>query len=192
MASPRSAPGASTNGSTNASPGRLATVVKAAEILGITPDAVRSRLRRGTLERSTERGDDGEVLVVLRTVDDKSGQSSDQPSGASSDASGRRSETVGDQSELVDALRDQIALLARQLDEANRANSEHRRLLAAALERIPELEASREGPSDLHEDERGAPETASTPPDRGDVPSEPQEPSQRPERSWWRRFFGFE
>ncbi len=191
MASPRSAPGASTNGSTNASLGRLATVVKAAEILGITPDAVRSRLRRGTLERSTERGDDGEVLVVLRTVDDKSGQSSDQPSGASSDASGRRSETVGDQSELVDALRDQIALLARQLDEANRANSEHRRLLAAALERIPELEASREGPSDLHEDERGASETASE--DVGGTETPAGDTGQpRGRSSWWRRFFGFE
>ncbi len=191
MASPRSAPGASTNGSTNASPGRLATVVKAAEILGITPDAVRSRLRRGTLERSTERGDDGEVLVVLRTVDDKSGQSSDQPSGASSDASGRRSETVGDQSELVDALRDQIALLARQLDEANRANSEHRRLLAAALERIPELEASREGPSDLHEDERGAPETVSEGESGTETPARATE-EPRGRASWWRRFFGFE
>lgn len=143
MVPTRSAPGASPNGSTNASPDRLVTVVEAAEILGITPDAVRSRLRRGTLERSLARGDDGEVLVVLRTVGDKSGRSNDQPTGASSDTSGRRSETVGDQSELVEALRDQIALLTRQLDEANRANSEHRRLLAAALERIPELEASR-------------------------------------------------
>jgi chromosome segregation ATPase len=26
---------------------------------------------------------------------------------------------------------------------------------------------------------------------KGDAPSEPQEPVQRRERSWWRRFFGF-
>ena len=167
--------------------------MEAAEILGITPDAVRSRLRRGTLERSTERGDDGEVLVVLRTVGDKSGRSNDQSNGASSDTSRGRSETVAgeaDQSELVEALRDQITLLTRQLDEANRANSEHRRLLAAALERIPELEASREGPLDLHGGERGDHETAAehiAGPGARDAPESSQQPAQR--RSWLYRFF---
>src|SRR5215204_6241408 len=42
---------------------RHVTVVEAATILSITPDAVRSRLRRGTLRK--DRGPDGEVLVVL-------------------------------------------------------------------------------------------------------------------------------
>src|SRR5215204_745603 len=70
--------------STNGSSDRLATVVEAAEILGITPDAVRSRLRRGTLKRSPERGEDGEVLVVL-------------PSHKTADQSNDPSATVGDQ-----------------------------------------------------------------------------------------------
>src|SRR4051794_7067113 len=42
---------------------RRVTVVEAAAILGVTPDAVRSRLRRGTLQR--DEAPDGTVLVVL-------------------------------------------------------------------------------------------------------------------------------
>ena len=175
---------ASANGSptvSNASTEQLATVVEAAEILGITPDAVRSRLRRGTLERSPERGEDGEVLVVLRTVGNQSETVEDSSNDQSGNASNGQSETVAgeaDQSDLVEALRDQIALLTRQLDETNRANSEHRRLLAAALERIPKLEAPAE--------QRNGHQTASEDSGRDD----PKEPGER--RSWWRRFFGFE
>ena len=73
------------NVSTNGSPDRLATVVEAADILGITPDAVRSRLRRGTLKPSPERGEDGEVLVIM-------------PAPRSADQSGDQSETVSDKS----------------------------------------------------------------------------------------------
>lgn len=169
---------------TDASADRLKTVVEAAEILGITPDAVRSRLRRGTLRRSPERGEDGEVLVVLEAPADQSGDQSHQSSDASNEQSATDRPTVA----LVEALHDQIAFLNRQLDEANRANSEHRRLLAAALERIPELE----GPSDPHGAKRDGPEAASEDLSKGAVPHEPQETVERRERSWWRRFFGVE
>ena len=42
---------------------RLLPVVEAAALLGITPDAVRARLRRGTLPK--EQGPDGETLVMV-------------------------------------------------------------------------------------------------------------------------------
>jgi hypothetical protein len=44
-------------------------------------------------------------------------------------------------SDLVEVLKDQVQFLRNQLDAEREANRENRRLLAAALERIPELEA---------------------------------------------------
>lgn len=43
--------------------GERATVPEAAEILGLSEDAVRSRLKRGTLRK--EKAPDGTVLVML-------------------------------------------------------------------------------------------------------------------------------
>ncbi len=63
---------------------RRVTVIEAASILGITPDAVRSRLRRGTLRK--EAGDDGTVYVRLdgdgrdRRTDQPTDRPIDRPS----------------------------------------------------------------------------------------------------------------
>ena len=46
---------------------RRVTVAEAALLLGLSEDAVRSRLKRGTLRRET--GADGTVLVVLGDTD---------------------------------------------------------------------------------------------------------------------------
>jgi hypothetical protein len=172
--------------SDNASTDRLATVVEAAEILGITPDAVRSRLRRDTLKRSPERGEDGEVLVVLPATrkSDKSETVADQSTNQSEDQSTTdrdASPTVA--AALVERMASEIDYLRDQLDQEREANRENRRLLAAALERIPELEAPRETPAD----ESGAPVPPSESADNGGVPPEQQEASQP--RSWWQRFF---
>jgi septal ring factor EnvC (AmiA/AmiB activator) len=172
----RSVSDASTNGSTD----RLATVVEAAEILGITPDAVRSRLRRGTLERSSERGEDGEVLVVMPAP--RNTDQSETVSDQSTDQSGDQSSTDRDASPtvaLVERMGSEIDHLREQLDKEREANRENRRLLAAALERIPAIEAG---------DERESPVTATEDTgEGGQVPSESQETSQR--RSWLYKFF---
>jgi hypothetical protein len=170
---------ASTNGSTD----RLATVVEAAEILGITPDAVRSRLRRGTLKRSTERGEDGEVLVVMPGPrnGDQSIDQSETVADQSSDQSSDQSATDRDASPtvaLVKHMESEIDHLREQLDKEREANRENRRLLAAALERIPAIEAG---------DERESPVTATEGTDRSEAPPEQQEPAQH--RSWVYRFF---
>ena len=177
--------------SDNASRDRLTTVVEAAEVLGITPDAVRSRLRRGTLKRSTKRGEEGEVLVILpaarRNGTDRSGDQSPTVGDQPNDQSGDQSATDRDASPtvaLVEALRDQIDLLTRQLDEANRANSEHRRLLAAALERIPELEASQASP-----EAPDGTETASGGEGNGKGSKGRAEEAKQERRSWLYRFF---
>jgi len=120
----------------------------AADVLGLTVDAVRKRVKRGTLE--SERGADGRLYVFLDTD-----QESDHP----------RSDTE----RLISTLEEQLRL-------EREAHAEARRLLAAALERIPALEAP-ESPEAPAED---AP--------RGDVPPEAQGASEP--RPWWRRVFG--
>ena len=128
------------NASTNQSPDRLATVVEAAEILGITPDAVRSRLRRGTLKRSPERGSDGEVLVVMP-----------------SHHKGDQSPTVAES--LVEQMASEIAHLRKIVEIRDEEIRRRDTILMALTQRIPELEAPGE--------QRDAPETASPRPDRG-------------------------
>lgn len=170
---------AAANGSTNGSTDRLATVFETADILGITPDAVRSRLRRGSLKRSPERGEGGEVLVVLPTLrnDDQSVNQSETVSDQSND----QSATDRDASPtvlLLERMSSEIDHLREQLDKEREANRENRRLLAAALERIPAIEAG---------DEREAPVTTTEGTDIGKASPEQQEPAQR--RSWLSRFF---
>lgn len=159
------------------------TVADAALLLGISEDAVRSRLRRGTLRRKT--GGDGTVFVVLgtdrpasnqRPTDDRltnqqnDRQTAGQPIDGHVDRRGG-SETYRD--ELVEALRDDVAHLRDQLDRERDASAELRRIVAGLVQRVPELEAAPEP--------RNAPKTASEGTVNGNVPSEPERVS------WLRR-----
>jgi hypothetical protein len=156
---------------------RRVTVVEAAAILGVTPDAVRSRLRRGTLRR--DETPDGTVLVVLEndTVagdgrDGRDDQSTDRPTDHTTVA-------------YINGLTSKIELLERELadwkDEARRKDH----LLAAALERIPAIEAPQETPSEARDSDLTPFEQAA----KGDIPPGDTEPP-RAERSWWQRWFG--
>src|SRR5215217_22479 len=154
--------------STDQSADRRVTVVEAAAILSITPDAVRSRLRRGTLRK--DRGPDGEVLVVLDVDASATDRPTDQPTVA-----------------LVEALEEQITYLREQAalwqEEARRKDHLLAAALeAAALERIPALEE----PSEPREERV----MDSEEPYITHAPQIPEHPIERP--SWWRRFFGFE
>jgi len=121
----------------------------AADVLGLTVDAVRKRVKRGTLE--AEKGSDGRLYVFLDTD-----QESDPP----------RSDT----DRLISTLEEQLRL-------EREAHAEARRLLAAALERIPAIEAP-ESPETVEEE----PERAEPRPTTGGA----QEGARRP---WWRRIF---
>ena len=159
------------------------TVADAALLLGISEDAVRSRLRRGTLRRET--GEDGTVFVVLgtdrpasnqRPTDDRltNQQNDRQTAGQPIDGHvDRRGGSETDRDELVEALRDDVAHLRDQLDRERDASAELRRIVAGLVQRVPELEAPPEP--------RNAPKTASEGMANGNVPSEPERVS------WLRR-----
>jgi hypothetical protein len=147
----------------------------AAQLLGISSDAVRKRAKRGKIDY--ENGVDGKLYVWVDT-----GETEDYPSSEGTFPTERGMHYV-QHKELVEELRARVRFLERQVEEERDANRENRRLLAAALERIPELEAPRGEP----ESSEGAGEepTGTTP------PPEPETTTSR-ERSWWRRFFGVE
>ncbi len=116
------------------------TVAEAAARLGISSDAVRSRLNRSTLEGRKE--EDGWVayLPVEPTVDRPSSTverpSTDREPTVASDA------LLTSKDETITALRDEVAFLRRELE--TRTDELQRRdvLLREALERIPQLPAS--------------------------------------------------
>ena len=98
-----------------------------------------------------------------------------------------------DQSELVESLQDQITYLRQQLAAERDANSENRRLLAAALERIPAIEPPE--PQEYPESADRASNTAeprSTTEEQQEPTSQAQasEAPQEEQRSWWRRMLG--
>ena len=138
---------------------------QAAEVLGSSVDAVRSRIRRGSLD--SEKGEDGRVYVWLG--DDSP---PDEPQGQ-----------VEGSRELVDVLRAQVEDLQGRLDREQDANRENRRIIAALTSRIPEIEAPAGGEArggDLSAEE--GPEASTPPAERA-----AQEEARRP---WWRRVFG--
>ena len=151
--------------------GQRHTVKEAADELGITVDAVRGRIRRGTLDSVKL---DGVVYVLLDATNrehqnDESATESADASRLAADESG----LVGDQSELVGDLRGQIDWLRREVERKDT-------IIMQMAQRIPELEA----PPEPREE---SPQMASEGADRGVAPLEPQEPAQR--RSWLYRFF---
>jgi fructose-1-phosphate kinase PfkB-like protein len=123
------------------------TVQEAAEALDTSVDAVRMRVRRGSLP--SEKDSDGRVYVWVDF-----------------DSSETKPRLDGEPTAIISAKDETIALLREQLESERQAHAEARRLLAAALERIPpQLEAPQETPAEA----TGSPET---------------------ELPWWRRMFG--
>src|SRR5215211_8265131 len=136
------------------------TAGQAAERLRVSTEAIRGRIRRGTI-RYERVG--GRVYVLLPEE--------------------RPTDQAADQSELIEALRDQIEDLRRQRDEWREQARVVDRLLSAAMERIPpQLEAPQE-PQESSEPVEEEPERA----EPRSVAVESQESVQRP---WWRRVFG--
>ena len=143
--------------------GKRHTVKEAAEVLGTTVDAIRGRVRRGTLDSVKL---DGVVYVLLDPTNRE--QQSDQ---SETDDGDHRQQT-GDQAELVGALRDQIDWLRREVERKDT-------IIMSLTRRIPELEA----PTVLQD----GPETAAPLSDKGTAPENSEELVQR--RSWLYRFF---
>jgi chromosome segregation ATPase len=125
--------GAGHTGATGGDRRRL-TVPQAAEVLGVTVDAVRGRIRRGTLDSERE---SGTVYVFLaHTEADRRGPSADQ--------SEHTDQPQSDSATLISAKDETIAALQAQLEEANERDRENRRIIAALTSRIPAIEAPSE------------------------------------------------
>jgi hypothetical protein len=150
----------------------------AADILGISPGAVRNRLSRGTLRKVKE---DGTVYVLLPADMSRPTErdTTDTLSGMSQ----------SDSSALTSELRDRLRYVEGQLEAERQAHAEARRLLMAALERIPpQLEAPSDGPSEAPAER---PEVAEEEQGRGQPrPDAPGAQGGVQRRPWWRRVFG--
>jgi len=132
------------------------TVSEAAVLLGISEGAVRMRVKRGTLPSTREDG----RLYVLLNIDP-----TPEPKRPHDGTHDRTSEL--------------IATLREQLEAERQAHAEARRLLMAALERIPAIEAPQEASEAAETGGQGRGQHSAT--------VESQEGVQRP---WWRRVFG--
>jgi hypothetical protein len=148
------------------------SVEEAATLLGIEKGSVKKRIQRGKLR--SEKDATGTLYVYVdrsetaqdnsETVQDKSqGQRQDSESGA-----------------LISEMRGRIEDLREQLEAERQAHAESRRLLMAALERIPAIEAPPEAQESSETPSGAAPNTQ--------APAEPETPVEV--RPWWRRMFG--
>src|SRR5215217_1453714 len=147
------------------------TVSEAADRLGITQDAVRKRIARGTIRHDKDH--EGRIFVYLDTFERES--KTNQDNGQDGE-----SETVSDtdQDKYTRSLEDQIEFLRQELERKDT-------IIMSLTQRIPELEAA-PAPQE-------PPETASEDfPDTHSPPGEERPFTEEERPSWWRRFFGLE
>ena len=135
---------------------RRITVAEASEVLGVTVEAVRGRIKRGTLEHERDSG----TVYVLLDAD----QSYDQTRPDDDQTPDRP--RPDDHTDITEELRDRIRYLERQVEEERearrRADTILAQLSAANAEQartIRELEAPRE-PAEAPETVEEAPERA--------------------------------
>jgi hypothetical protein len=124
------------------------SVPQAADHLGTTLDAIRKRVQRGTIPHERDR--DGRVWILLDTGRPRQDTVQDtvQP----------QSDTTA----LISEMRAHNVTLQAQLEAERQAHAEARRLLMAALERIPsQIEAPQEA--------RESPESSGPPAGPGEV-----------------------
>ncbi len=145
--------------------GQQYTVQEAAEILGTTVDAVRGRIRRGTLDSTKFEG----VVYVLLDAPGRE-QHTDQPKAAA----GAGWQPTADQPELVGELRDQIDWLRREVERKDT-------IIMSLTQRVPELEPVSAPRGSFEATAEGQAKRSS------DAPPDTQEPMRQ--RSWLYRFF---
>jgi len=149
---------------------RRLSVAEAASALGLTVDAVRSRIARDTIEHVKE---SGRVYVLLNS--DQYRQGRDQYTDKGSDQ---------DRTDLIATLRDEIGHLRRESERKDtiimtlsQANAEQARTIRAI-----EAPADTDSASRMRE----ADETPTPATDRATGPEAEGQPLQRP---WWQRIF---
>ena len=139
------------------------TVPEAAELLGITAEAVRMRIKRGTLRSERQAG---RVFVLLGQ-----GQPTEQPT-----------DRPDEPNALISQMQGRIDSLERQLEEAAERDRENRRIIVALTSRIPAIEAP-QGASE-------SPQTVEEEPERAEPRPATVEAQTVTPPPWWRRLFG--
>jgi excisionase family DNA binding protein len=137
------------------------TVEDAAKLLGVTVDAVRKRIERGSL-RSEKAGTTRYVFLDpdrTKLLNDMTSPDSEL-------------------SDKVTILKEHVQFLRRELEVWQEEARRKDHIIAALTERIPELEPARDIPSEPRE----SAVTASGNEEKGPVHPEPEK------LSWWRRF----
>src|SRR5919107_2069779 len=149
------------------------TVPEAAKMMGVTQSAIRKRVHRGTIP--WDKDHEGRTYVYVEPSEmrpeTRGGKARDTSAGQSGE-------------ELVEAYRDQVEFLRRELERKDT-------LLMSLMQRVPELEPAKGSSSEIRE----PPVSPSAEAGKGPPPPPPpeqQEPSQQRKRSWWRRFLGLE
>ena len=142
------------------------TVAQAADRLGITQDAVRKRIARGTIRHAKDY--EGRIFVYLDTFERESKTVQDNGQDG-----GSKSVQDDDQDKYTRSLEDQIDFLRRELERKDT-------IIMTMAQRIPELEPAREAPPEPREADVNASEGRG----EGEAP-----PKQEQRRSWLHRFF---
>ncbi len=178
--------------------GGKVSVYEAAGILGVTVDAIRKRIQRGTIPH--QRDEAGRVWVIL-----DAGTGSQDATGTPRGVSGstvpgqdehRTSALLRAKDETIAELRDQVDYLRGIVETRDReleARTEELRrrdiIISSITQRIPELPpAPREGIPDVPEKAPGEPEGTKEEGERAAGAQEDQGPP-RQRRSWLARFF---
>jgi DNA-binding transcriptional MerR regulator len=142
------------------------TVPDAAKLLGVTPEAIRQRIRRGTIEYEQDEG--GRYHVYL----DPSEDVQNNVHNGTQDVPNNVHKGTQDPSE---DLRDYVETLKRELEIRNEELKRKDTIIMSLTQRIPEIESPREAPE--------TPVTATEDTGNGDTPPDTER------RSWWQRFF---
>lgn len=174
-----------TNGDETTDRTGLLTVHEAAEVLGISPEAVRSRLHRGTLERHKE--EDGTVYVRLN--DDRPPKEL-RPNGGSTD---ERTAHLEELREQVGYLREIIGTRDRELEGRAEELAEMRRIVAGMAQANTELARTvreLEAPSGPLEEATGGAQEAEMSPEEVHPPEASEGPETDAQRPWWLRWLG--
>jgi len=154
--------------------------------MDVTVDAVRARIKRETISHVRE---GGRVYVILDTDQDYASRDQDhgQYTGQGSAQGSAQPETGPDyRDELVEALRDQVAFLRRELEARTEEARRKDHIIMSLTQWAPALAPPRDEPRGPETDAETG-EGTDTPPDR----SGPETGVQR-RSSWWRRFFGLQ
>ena len=151
-------------------PTRRVTLKEAALVLGVSKEAVRKRVIRGTLR--SDKGADGRVYVYL----DDGG---DEP-------------PTGERDALISEMQERLAFLERELDVRTEEIRRRDSIIMNMTEAMKTLNSPAQHEPVEARESPVSPGPTETPPD---IPEGPQTATKTPPaadtaRPWWRRIFG--